>query len=117
MRDEQHAFVQAALSNPRFIPGWEPTHMPRADFMRLLSFKGFKRCHICGRSGYLVVDHNHSTGLVRGLLCDSCNKLLGAYERFMRDAEFRQRCAAYVKNPPAAQLNIQCQYDEKEVSA
>lgn len=35
-------------------------------------------CLICNSpSERLVVDHNHSTGQVRGLLCISCNGLLG----------------------------------------
>jgi len=39
-------------------------------------------CAICGRhqtelKHALCIDHNHVTGEVRGLLCDSCNKLLG----------------------------------------
>jgi hypothetical protein len=40
-------------------------------------------CSICGRSdpqhnsGNFVVDHNHSTGNVRGLLCSPCNLMLG----------------------------------------
>lgn len=32
------------------------------------------RCAVCGyRDGRLVEDHDHDTGLVRGLLCRSCN--------------------------------------------
>jgi len=36
-------------------------------------------CAICGRTNKrrLVVDHNHITGEVRGLLCDNCNKGIG----------------------------------------
>ena len=36
------------------------------------------RCEICGEEQVsLCVDHNHTTGKVRGLLCSSCNLMLG----------------------------------------
>jgi hypothetical protein len=40
-------------------------------------------CEICKRhiselkQKKLCVDHNHKTGIVRGLLCPSCNRLIG----------------------------------------
>lgn len=34
-------------------------------------------CLICGKSEKLVVDHNHNTGKVRGLLCFNCNVGIG----------------------------------------
>lgn len=38
-------------------------------------------CKICKKKKELVVDHDHSTGKVRGMLCYSCNHLLGcAYD-------------------------------------
>ena len=41
-------------------------------------------CAICNRrekqNKHLAVDHNHSTGEVRGLLCFSCNTALGLLE-------------------------------------
>lgn len=51
-----------------------------ADFVRL--FTGQRGvCAICGkpneRRRRLVVDHCHTSGRVRGLLCDPCNGILG----------------------------------------
>lgn len=38
-------------------------------------------CDICGCSGNLVIDHCHSAGEVRGVLCSNCNVALG----FLKD--------------------------------
>jgi len=41
------------------------------------------KCEMCGSSGWpgrrspLSIDHNHTTGQIRGLLCHHCNSLLG----------------------------------------
>lgn len=40
------------------------------------------RCAICGRAtSRLFVDHCHTRGYVRGLLCQTCNTFLGWYEK------------------------------------
>lgn len=52
---------------------------------REVFLKQKKRCAICGKHQTRVwkhfgVDHNHITGQVRGLLCQSCNLGLGAFK-------------------------------------
>jgi hypothetical protein len=37
-------------------------------------------CAICSRETRLVIDHDHKTGKVRGLLCIRCNTSLGFVE-------------------------------------
>ena len=34
-------------------------------------------CAICGETRFLMVDHCHTSGDVRGLLCQHCNSVLG----------------------------------------
>lgn len=51
-------------------------------------------CAICLKILPLVVDHDHSSGKVRGLLCDGCNTSLG---RFNDDPQALRRAAEYVE--------------------
>lgn len=59
------------------------------------------RCAICriatGKTKRLAVDHDHDTGLIRGLCCGRCNYgLLGMY-----GPEKLQRALDYLNDPPA----------------
>jgi len=52
----------------------------REEFERMARAQG-NACAICGNDEKrLVVDHNHGTGAVRDLLCDRCNRGVGAVE-------------------------------------
>lgn len=60
------------------------------------------RCAVCPSEGPLIVDHDHETGLVRGLLCRGCNsregKCLSREFHVVPDAAM----LAYLADPPAA---------------
>jgi hypothetical protein len=51
-----------------------------AIYAEMLAAQG-RRCAVCGKpepaSRTLDVDHDHKTGAVRGLLCTSCNRMIG----------------------------------------
>lgn len=78
MREKAAAWRAA---NPK---RWRPRVLLRKyglttdDFRDLLVGQA-GRCLICHHvpSEDLVVDHNHATGRVRGLLCQKCNRMLG----------------------------------------
>ena len=46
-----------------------------------LSKKQNRKCKICGRyMNKIDIDHNHKTGEIRGLLCNSCNRGIGHFK-------------------------------------
>jgi hypothetical protein len=60
-------------------------------------------CAICGRPPtgkqmVLDIDHDHKTGIIRGLLCGSCNRALGLLKD---DVSVLEKAIAYLKAPRA----------------
>lgn len=39
------------------------------------------RCYLCNAEEELQIDHNHSTGVTRKLLCNTCNWRVGMIEK------------------------------------
>lgn len=65
------------------------------------------RCAICeGAMSRPVVDHDHKTGVVRGLLCHRCNVALG----YVEDRDWLARAQAYLNRsislPPGSRVRI-----------
>lgn len=90
------AYVDA-LNRKRTLDRYQ---LDEAAYKRLLVVQGFV-CAICGKpheenkNKRLHVDHCHTTGAVRGLLCPACNTAIGK----MKDSPDRLRAAAdYLEN-------------------
>lgn len=77
--------------------------------MRALRAWHKRRCGMCGEvPRLLVVDHDHNTALVRGLLCDDCNKREGT-ARAKDDVFARWRAV-----PSAAILGVVAVYASQQ---
>ena len=118
--DRAHGARLAPHPGPRCHTCWRENRKQRAAASREKRLnRGFaitqeeyarvKECQggmcICGPwTGYngntrpLSVDHDHKTGLVRGLLCKHCNDLLG---RVKDDPQYFERMRSYLQFPPA----------------
>lgn len=55
--------------------------------------ESIKECVICGSEENLVVDHDHTTGQIRGILCSHCNRGLG---HFRDDPELLEFARMYI---------------------
>ncbi len=84
----------------------------RTDYYRLFALQG-EVCALCGRNPplwteTLSVDHDKKTGVVRGLLCDECNRrAVGIFEkwgRFGHRPDVQDLIRSYLDNPPASRL-------------
>ena len=51
-------------------------------------------CEICDSTENLVVDHNHKTNVVRGRLCNHCNRGLG---HFLDNIDILEKAIKYLK--------------------
>lgn len=72
--------------------------LTKEQYLNLLENQNYK-CKICKNTELyydkLIVDHDHNTGKVRGLLCSGCNKGLGL---FKDNPEFLVRAADYIRS-------------------
>lgn len=64
--------------------GYSEVAISEAELTDLLA-KHDGKCALCGKDGANHVDHCHSTGKVRGILCTSCNMRLGVVEWYLAD--------------------------------
>lgn len=77
---------------------------PDPDLAGLAAIEAWQagRRGICSSEARLVTDHDHASGLVRGLLCQSCNTA----EAFRNIGPYRR----YRERPPAAILGVKVRY-------
>lgn len=84
------------------VYGLEP-----GDYDKIFELQG-GACAVCRRGSAetrrkkrLPIDHRHSDGLFRGLLCSNCNNIMADARD---EVSFFEACIEYLRNPPAAFL-------------
>lgn len=75
-------------------------------------FKACAGCFVCGGTELLVIDHDHRSGKVRGVLCKQCNIALGGAKD---NPETLTRLIAYLASPPAEQILGEARYQRGKI--
>jgi hypothetical protein len=84
---------------------WATYGIGCADYYRLLALQR-NRCAVCGgppRRWRLVVEHDHTTGEIRGLAHFTCNRLLVLLPTLWRLA---WQLSRYLADPPGHDLGL-----------
>jgi len=103
------SFAEAEVLDRQGIPSCHVWEIPPGELPSHLTATGALRrwqagaCAMCSATrSRLLVDHDHGTGLIRGLLCASCNTAEG-----LQSAPV---FIAYRERPPAVMLGVTEQY-------
>jgi hypothetical protein len=72
------------------------------------------QCVICGTEEKLVVDHDHKTGEIRGMLCNHCNRGLGHFKDDPMLLEFAAQYLYASVNSPKWDKYFSAVMSEKE---
>lgn len=104
------SMVQAPLAHPDFHcwracsswPEWLDLRKPRARARWWFVERLGLGCAVCGGVGVANIDHDPFTGLVRGMLCDTCNN-----EIDLCPHASGCRWADYLNDPPAGYLQAE----------
>lgn len=82
-------------------PGYQGPDTPEGRQRAQLVAALGRACHACGIRPGACIDHDHFTGMVRGLLCRYCNTHADSCPH-----AFGCAWAGYLNNPPAAYLRL-----------
>ena len=86
---------QVALTRDPIKEAMRKYNLTKDEVLRL---RTQTECEICGNKNIknkaLCIDHNHTTGKVRGVLCDSCNTGIG---KLKDDVAIIQNAINYLK--------------------
>ncbi len=78
---------------------------------RLWYFQNGK-CAICDNETKLVIDHDHKSERVRGLLCNACNIRLGQlHDLPNKNLETEIRFWLYLQSPPAMKIKLRRKHE------
>lgn len=105
--DGKQKYCTLCSNEKSFIARLKSQYNLTIDQYRELLDKQDGRCAICRNKPQrmrLAVDHDHKTGLVRGLLCTRCNhKLLGSAHD---NVDLLRSAIDYLESPPAKHLGV-----------
>lgn len=96
-RARKSAKANPAKTKANVKKGWAKHQygLSTAEYERLMSSTDV--CSICGVQAELQIDHDHTTGDVRGLLCNRCNVWIA---RLNEDIKWLASAMEYLETPP-----------------